>query len=259
MSLNTDKDPAINLDAHGDGVHVRQPFKPEDFDIMMDEKARKAGLSDEDSMKLVISAHGTHMEVRPSTVKAAAKQHTELAVVSLFTAIVKLFLIHVFVHDIAGFSDMPTKFESTTIDCLAFASIALDVLGAAFLVKSAGALFMKAKEVDSVTRNVIFKLSGVGISDTTSPGGLAAYGDVPDGFLGVHMDHPLDIKHHGLLISFVGSACFLASACLLIITTQRVLVWLPMMFPVILTIVWFSIRGMSNGFYVGGASISVSC
>ena len=64
--------------AHRDGIHIRQTFRSESLD--MDEKARKAGMRVED-MKLIIDADGPYLELRSDTVKTAAKQQTELAVV----------------------------------------------------------------------------------------------------------------------------------------------------------------------------------
>jgi hypothetical protein len=81
--------------AHSDGIHTRQTFRSDSESLDMDEKARKAGMRVED-MKIIIDANGQYLELRSDTVKTAAKQHTELAVVVRPAFILSIISIHLF-------------------------------------------------------------------------------------------------------------------------------------------------------------------
>jgi len=233
----------------------------------MDEKARKAGMRVED-MKLIIDANGQYLELRSDKVKAAAKQHTELAVVvrpafiyllypficfpkSLFAAVVKIVLIQVIAPKTrTGFSDIPAS-ERAKINLVSFGALAFDILGAVRVLMSARTLFIKANEANAA-RKVKFTVHDIVLSGAT-PSRLLGSGDIPDGFLGAQfMGDPLDIGFGGFILCYAGMVLFLASLCLLMIATQRVVVWVPMIVPGLVTMTWYSFKDAHNNMYVVG-------
>jgi hypothetical protein len=220
-----------------------------------------------EDMKFIIDANGQYLELRSDKVKTAAKQHTELAVVvrpafiylsypficfpkSLFAAVVKIILIQVIAPNITGFSDIPTS-ESAKIDFFSFGALAFDILGAVLILRSARTLFIKANEANA-THKVKVIVRDVVLSGAT-PSWLLGSGDIPDGFLGMRfMGNPLDISFGGISLCYVGMVFFLVSLCLLMIATHRVVVWVPMIVPGLVTMTWYSFKDAHNNMYVVG-------
>ena len=225
-------------------------------------------------MQLVLSANGKYLQLHADKVKTAAKQHAQLAVVvrptfiyllysficflkSLFAAVVKIILIQVIARNITGFSDIPAP-ETARIDFFSFGALAFDVLGAALILVSARTFFIKANEANA-TRKVKFYIRDVVLSEAT-PSWIPGYSDTPDGFLGVHvMDDPLVIKFRALLFCCAGMVFFLVSLSFLIVSTQRVLVWVPMMVSGFVMMAWSVFTDVHpHCLYVGGQLTSSS-
>jgi len=62
------------------------------------------------------------------------------------------------------------------------------------------------------------------------------------------MDDPIDISFGAAMLYAAGLVFFLASLCIILLTTQRAAVWVPTMMalPVILTMSWFWMNRKAN-------------
>lgn len=119
------------------------------------------------------------------------------------------------------------------------------------ILRSAHTLFIKANEANAA-RKVKFAVRDVALSGAT-PSRLLGSGDMPDGFLGVQiMGNPLDIGFGGISLCHASMVFFLTSLCLLMVATQRVAVWVPMIVPGLVTMTWYSFKDAHNNMYAVG-------
>ena len=167
----------------------------------------------------------------------------------LLAAAFKIILVQVLAPYIPGFSDIPAV-ASAAIDIFSFGALAFDLLGAASILISARILLRTATEANTL-RNSKFnaRLGYARVAPPLPGSSVPASSNSPDGVLGLYlMDDPIDISFGAAILCIGGSLFFLASLCIILITTQRAAVWVPTMMGllVILTMSWFWAKHRAN-------------
>jgi hypothetical protein len=261
---------------HGPYNNIQLVYRLMEFgSLEINEEVKKVvGMLSLEYINLVRGLYKQHLEMRSRDMRAVAEYLTALAITvpltfihlaysfihfpkSLFFAVIQVIFIQFTAGCPTSFSNIPAP-ASAALNFFSFSAIALDTVGAAFALTSARTLFKTVNKADDVREatcnatNMIWHALDA-VRKNSAPGSHpvsalekschACHKIFDDlGRVTYITDHKLNTHYGVLTVTSAGMIFFFVSLFIFVITTQRMVVWVPTVVLVIMTTVGLLVK-----------------